>query len=146
MGVVVMECEENPCENGGTCIKHVNDYTCTCSSGYSGYLCEGKGQKTEQLANRLICGSICGWLHANFSTMLFVTSILLPFSEGFWMWQYCCYCCWDCCRGCGNSCGNNSVFQCHYCLASKQEESSRVSNTVHHTEIVSLCFLLSLQW
>ena len=44
-GAVVMECEENPCENGGTCTRHVNDYTCTCPPRYTGYLCEGKGQK-----------------------------------------------------------------------------------------------------
>ena len=41
---VLMECEGNPCENGGTCTRHVSDYICTCPSGYSGYLCEGKCQ------------------------------------------------------------------------------------------------------
>ena len=35
-----MECEGNPCENGGTCTRHVSDYNCTCSPGYSGDRCE----------------------------------------------------------------------------------------------------------
>jgi deleted-in-malignant-brain-tumors protein 1 len=37
---VLMECERNPCENGGTCTRHVSDYTCTCPPTYTGYLCE----------------------------------------------------------------------------------------------------------
>ena len=36
-----MECESNPCENGGTCTQHDTNFTCTCPSGYSGRLCEG---------------------------------------------------------------------------------------------------------
>ena len=34
---VVLACEENICENGGTCSRHVNDYSC---DGYSGILCD----------------------------------------------------------------------------------------------------------
>ena len=37
---VVQTCEENICENGGSCTRHVNDYTCMCSPGFSGFLCE----------------------------------------------------------------------------------------------------------
>ena len=39
-GAVLMECDGNPCENGGTCTRHVNDYNCTCPPGYSGDRCE----------------------------------------------------------------------------------------------------------
>ena len=37
---VVLACEENICENGGTCSRHVNDYSCDCPAGYSGILCD----------------------------------------------------------------------------------------------------------
>ena len=37
---VVLDCEENICENGGTCSRHVNDYSCDCPAGYSGILCD----------------------------------------------------------------------------------------------------------
>ena len=41
---VIEECEENPCENGGSCTKHVSDYLCTCLPGYTGTLCQGKSR------------------------------------------------------------------------------------------------------
>ena len=59
--LVLLDCEENPCENGGTCTRHVNDYTCACPFGYSGYLCEGKSQKTKKLTNMLISASVVDW-------------------------------------------------------------------------------------
>ena len=37
---VVLACEENICENGGTCSRHVNDYSCDCPARYSGILCD----------------------------------------------------------------------------------------------------------
>ena len=33
-------CEENLCENGGTCLAYADTYNCTCLSGYTGTLCE----------------------------------------------------------------------------------------------------------
>ena len=30
----------NPCENGGNCTDGVNEYNCTCVSGYTGTECE----------------------------------------------------------------------------------------------------------
>ena len=39
---VIEECEANPCENGGSCTKHVSDYLCTCLPGYTGTLCQSK--------------------------------------------------------------------------------------------------------
>ena len=29
-----------PCQHGGTCVDHVNRYTCTCVAGYNGLHCE----------------------------------------------------------------------------------------------------------
>ncbi len=40
---VYLPCEENPCENGGTCRKFVLEYTCECPSGHSGSFCENEG-------------------------------------------------------------------------------------------------------
>ena len=33
------DCANNPCENGGTCIDEINDFTCTCVPGYEGLTC-----------------------------------------------------------------------------------------------------------
>ena len=33
------DCVGQPCENGGTCIDAVNDYTCNCVDGYAGKNC-----------------------------------------------------------------------------------------------------------
>lgn len=39
-------CVPNPCDNGGTCIKWSDSFTCTCASGYNGVNCEnGKKQR-----------------------------------------------------------------------------------------------------
>ena len=35
-----VECYPNPCQNGGICTDHVNSYTCTCASGFTGNDCE----------------------------------------------------------------------------------------------------------
>ena len=34
------ECSPNPCENGGSCIDAIGDYSCTCISGYTGTNCQ----------------------------------------------------------------------------------------------------------
>ena len=44
--LVLLDCEQNPCENGGSCTRHINDYNCTCPSGYGGYLCEDQCKKS----------------------------------------------------------------------------------------------------
>ena len=33
------ECDSNPCGNGGTCNDYINEFNCTCASGYEGTLC-----------------------------------------------------------------------------------------------------------
>ena len=38
----INECASNPCENGATCIDEINGFTCECSPGYSGTVCESK--------------------------------------------------------------------------------------------------------
>ena len=37
--VYIDDCVGQPCENGGTCIDAVNDYTCNCVDGYTGKNC-----------------------------------------------------------------------------------------------------------
>ena len=34
------DCSTNPCQNGGTCADGVNEYTCTCVTGYNGDNCQ----------------------------------------------------------------------------------------------------------
>jgi hypothetical protein len=36
----VDECKSRPCQHGGTCVDHVNAYTCSCTAGYIGLECE----------------------------------------------------------------------------------------------------------
>ena len=36
------DCANRPCENGGTCIDAVDDYTCNCTAGYTGKNCSGE--------------------------------------------------------------------------------------------------------
>ena len=43
--VDINECEDNPCQNGGTCEDKINSYSCTCIKGYVGENCE-TGRKT----------------------------------------------------------------------------------------------------
>lgn len=38
--VDIDDCAGQPCLNGGTCVDHVNNYTCNCADGYTGRDCE----------------------------------------------------------------------------------------------------------
>ena len=38
--VDIIECNSNPCTNGGTCTDRVNRYICKCRAGYTGTNCE----------------------------------------------------------------------------------------------------------
>lgn len=35
-------CHPSPCQNGGRCVDHEEDFHCTCSLGFLGRTCEGK--------------------------------------------------------------------------------------------------------
>ena len=34
------DCAKSPCQNGGTCVDGVNEYSCTCAAGYTGTNCK----------------------------------------------------------------------------------------------------------
>ena len=36
----VEECASMPCLNNGTCVDEINRFTCNCTSGYTGAVCE----------------------------------------------------------------------------------------------------------
>ena len=39
----INECENDPCQNGGTCVNSPGGYSCNCVDGYTGDHCqEGK--------------------------------------------------------------------------------------------------------
>ena len=44
--VDIDDCADQPCQNGGTCIDSVNDYSCNCVDGYSGKDCSVGKSKT----------------------------------------------------------------------------------------------------
>ncbi len=50
------ECASNPCENGGTCVDDINQYTCNCDPGWTGVHCE-TSKKTFCIVYRR-CSSI----------------------------------------------------------------------------------------
>ena len=54
------ECQSTPCINGGTCVDAVNGYTCSCTSGWEGTLCDiGKESHYEY----------CGFMSVMFETL-----------------------------------------------------------------------------
>jgi hypothetical protein len=44
----VDECEEDPCQNGGTCVDEVGSYHCKCLPGY-----EGKFMVVQKVYNEM---------------------------------------------------------------------------------------------
>ena len=34
------ECMSDPCQNNGTCMDHINAFTCDCTPGFEGLVCE----------------------------------------------------------------------------------------------------------
>lgn len=36
----INECHSSPCQNNGTCVDHVNGFTCTCGRNFTGKFCE----------------------------------------------------------------------------------------------------------
>ena len=34
------ECTSTPCQNNGTCVDEINQFTCICADGFSGNVCE----------------------------------------------------------------------------------------------------------
>ena len=34
------DCSSSPCQNGGSCVDHVSNFSCVCSQGFTGLKCE----------------------------------------------------------------------------------------------------------
>ncbi|XP_071836879.1 uncharacterized protein [Apostichopus japonicus] len=51
------ECASDPCQNGATCIDHVDYYTCDCASGWEAYDCQT--ETDECLSNPCQNGATC---------------------------------------------------------------------------------------
>ncbi|VDI70405.1 Notch, partial [Mytilus galloprovincialis] len=73
------ECASNPCQNGGTCTDMLNDYSCSCSPGYSdkncqtdidecaSNPCENGGTCTDHV-NEYSCSCVPGYTGSNCQT------------------------------------------------------------------------------
>ena len=42
---LVDHCDSSPCKNGGICKNVENSFECTCKQGYTGVICDKKGNK-----------------------------------------------------------------------------------------------------
>ena len=49
----VIQCQNNPCQNDGTCMLTTNQYECNCIEGFSGKHCEGKSALEKLSTNWL---------------------------------------------------------------------------------------------
>ena len=66
------QCKDNPCENGATCIDHINSFSCECSLGWKGPTCsiltndcsltpcKNNAECTEG-TDRITCKCLAGW-------------------------------------------------------------------------------------
>ncbi|KAH3883047.1 hypothetical protein DPMN_006997 [Dreissena polymorpha] len=43
MIMYLSDCEEAPCQNDGTCDNQQNGYTCACTQGWTGPICDQGG-------------------------------------------------------------------------------------------------------
>ena len=51
--VDINDCALNPCQNGGTCVDKVNNYTCSCVPGYTGRNCStGKSMTIKDIHDK----------------------------------------------------------------------------------------------
>ena len=53
--IEIDECDSNLCGNGGTCNDYINEFNCTCASGYEGTLCETGNLILDWLIVKLSC-------------------------------------------------------------------------------------------
>ena len=38
--VDIDDCANNPCQNKGSCVDGINDFSCVCTAGFTGKRCE----------------------------------------------------------------------------------------------------------
>jgi len=62
-------CNVSPCINGGVCTNLINDYYCTCPTGYYGKNCESYTQKCAN--NPCMNGGVCNMAATNNNYQLF---------------------------------------------------------------------------
>lgn len=68
---VIVECTNNPCQNGGTCdYQGKGQYTCRCPQGYSGDHCENDACSSQPCLNEGICNATANGFTCSCSPLL----------------------------------------------------------------------------
>ena len=82
-------CDNQPCFNGGLCKAIGDNFTCTCSPGFSGSRCEGKYDLFWYLSIGTVFGTLLKFLHGNFDIhSIDIRQIYWKLTPFFLQWVY----------------------------------------------------------
>ena len=116
---VYSACDQNVCQNGGTCSQHIFEYMCECTSAHSGSFCEMSTSEWTTVYTLLAC--------MHYFTFLLIP-LLQPHSPAP---EHRCHH-W-CCSGCYVACDcSGNITICIAMLGTQLESKQMVSSLIIH--------------